>query len=172
MIKTELYISLNEPRWERTLPDYQVLAEKVVSLTVDYVAQNEPSFFLTAEKTLAFNLCLSDDTEVHTLNKEFRGKDKPTNILSFANIDDPDFERNANTENFLEMGDMIIALTTMQNEADLKQISLHDHFCHLLTHGVLHLLGYDHIEDDEAEHMEDFEVKILQKLNINNPYEE
>ena len=67
---------------------------------------------------------------------------------------------------------MIIALETMQKEAEIKKISLHDHFCHLLTHSVLHLLGYDHITDDEAEHMENFEIQILQLLNINNPYEE
>ena len=70
----------------------------------------------------------------------------------------------------VELGDIIIALETMQREAAEKQISLHDHFCHLFTHGILHLLGFDHIEDEEAEHMENFEINILKRLNIKNPY--
>jgi probable rRNA maturation factor len=92
--------------------------------------------------------------------------------LSFANIDDPDFEKSLTIGDEVEMGDIIIALETLQREAQEKKISLYDHFCHLLTHGVLHLLGYDHIEDDEAEHMEAFEIEILNLLNISNPYQE
>ncbi|MBQ8465387.1 MAG: rRNA maturation RNase YbeY [Alphaproteobacteria bacterium] len=172
MIKTEVYICLNEPLWETALPDHQPLAENVVSLAVNCALPKTNKSFLKPEKIFLFNLCLSNDSEVHALNKEFRNKDKATNILSFANIDDPDFINDTKTESSFEMGDMIIALETMQKEADIKKISLHDHFCHLLTHGVLHLLGYDHIQDDEAEIMESLEVEILQKLNINNPYKE
>ena len=90
--------------------------------------------------------------------------------LSFRE-DDPDFSQ-ISQQPTIEMGDIIIALQTLQNEADIKHISLHDHFCHLLTHGVLHLLGYDHIIDEEAEHMEDLEIKILDLFNIDNPYKE
>ena len=60
----------------------------------------------------------------------------------------------------------------MQREAADKGIPLRDHFCHLFTHGILHLLGFDHIEDDEAEYMEEFEINILKRLNIKNPYGE
>ena len=172
MINTELYISLNNTKWESALPNYKQTAEDVVSLAVNFIAQNEPSSFLKLNKPLCFNLCLSDDAEIHALNKEFRGKDKPTNVLSFANIDSSDFEQQLKFEDTIEMGDIIIALETMQKEATEKNISLHDHFCHLLAHGVLHLLGYDHIEDDEAEHMENFEIDILKQMNIKNPYEE
>lgn len=172
MINTELYISLNNTKWENALPNYKQTAEDVISLAVNFIAQNEPSSFLKLNKPLSFNLCLSDDTEIHALNKEFRGKDKPTNVLSFANIDSSDFEQQIKFDDTIEMGDIIIALETMQKEAAEKNISLHDHFCHLLTHGVLHLLGYDHIEDEEAEHMENFEINILKQMNIKNPYEE
>ena len=172
MINTELYISLNNTKWENVLPNYKQTAEDVVSLAVNFIAQKEPSSCLTLNKPLSFNLCLSDDTEIHALNKEFRGKDKPTNVLSFANIDSSDFEQQIKFDDIIEMGDIIIALETMQKESAEKNISLHDHFCHLLTHGVLHLLGYDHIEDEEAEHMENFEINILKQMNIKNPYEE
>ena len=172
MINTEIYLSLNEPKWEKALPEVATLADHIVSTSVNFVNDKESLNFLVASKTLNFNLCLSNDKEIHALNKEFRQIDKPTNVLSFANIDDPDFDTQIKSAETIEMGDIIIALETMEKEADEKNISLHDHFCHLLTHGILHLLGYDHIEDNEAEHMEGLEIKILNQLNINNPYEE
>ena len=92
--------------------------------------------------------------------------------MSFANIDDDSFDELCQSEQEIELGDIIIALETMEREAKEQEISLHDHYCHLLAHGFLHLLGYDHIEEDEARHMESFEIAILQRLNINNPYEE
>lgn len=173
MSKTQLIISLNEPAWEDALPDIGQVANEVVVNAIEFVAANEEDVdFLKTDKPLIVNLCLSDDNEVHTLNREFREMDKPTNVLSFANIDAPDFEENLERYEEIELGDIIIALETMQREAAEKQISLHDHFCHLLTHGVLHLLGFDHIDDDEAEYMEEYEINILKQLNINNPYEE
>lgn len=172
MIETELNLSLNELKWETALPESEELAAKVVAAAVNFVNDNEPLDFFAAGKPLSFNLCLSNDNEVHTLNREFRHIDRPTNVLSFANIDDAGFEAEIKRSPVIETGDIIIALETMQREAAEKHISLHDHFCHLLTHGVLHLLGYDHIEDDEAEHMEHFETEILKQFNISNPYEE
>lgn len=172
MIETELNLSINEPEWETALPELEKLAKKVIAAAVDFVSANEPPFFFATGKPLSFNLCLSNDDEVHTLNREFRHIDRPTNVLSFANIDDDGFEKEIRHSPVIETGDMIIALETMQREAAEKHTSLHDHFCHLLTHGVLHLLGYDHIEDDEAEHMEHFEIEILKRFNISNPYEE
>ena len=172
MINTNLNLSINEPLWETALPNLEELGSQVVSLAVNFVNDNEPLDFFALGKPLTFNLCLSNDDEVHSLNREFRGMNKPTNVLSFANIDDEDFDNMVAAEPEIEMGDMIIALETMQREAELKHISLRDHFCHLLTHSVLHLLGYDHIEDNDAEHMENFEVRILNLLNIANPYQD
>ncbi len=170
MTKTNLSITLNENGWESEIPDLQNLANSVLITALDYVNEHEDIDFLQMEKTVNFNLCLSNDDEVHTLNRDFRGMDKPTNVLSFAAIDDPDFDRNLELFDDIEAGDIIIALETMQREAKEKNISLKDHFCHLFTHGILHLLGFDHIEEAEAEYMEDFEINILKKLNIKNPY--
>jgi len=172
MINTELNCCINNKQWNNALPNWQKIATKVVSLTVNFVSDNDTIPFYQPNKLLSFNLCLSDDTEIHTLNKEFRNQDKPTNVLSFASIDDPDFEDYAQQNQILEMGDIIIALETLQKEAELKQIPLCNHFCHLLAHGTLHLLGYDHINDDDADYMENFEIQILKILNIKNPYEE
>lgn len=169
---TELNISIEEKGWETALPDFQELSNQVMQKTIDFVQNHDEIDFLSLNKTISINLSLSNDENIHKLNLEFRNMDKPTNVLSFANIDDPFFEEQIQTDDIIELGDIMIALETMQREAKEKEISLHDHYCHLFIHGILHLLGFDHIEDDEAEYMEDFEVRILAKLNIANPYQE
>lgn len=169
---TELNISIEEKGWETALPDFQELSNKVMQKTIDFVQNHDEIDFLSLNKTISVNLSLSNDENIHKLNLEFRNMDKPTNVLSFANIDDPFFEEQIQTDDIIELGDIMIALETMQREAKEKEISLHDHYCHLFIHGILHLLGFDHIEDDEAEYMEDFEVRILAELNIANPYQE
>lgn len=172
MIKHQLEISINEPLWHKALPEAETISREVFSQVLDYVSTHEEIDFLNLNKSINVNLCLSNDTEVHALNKEFRNMDKPTNVLSFANIDDDSFDDLCQSEPEIELGDIIIALETMEREAKEQEISFHDHYCHLLAHGLLHLLGYDHIEEDEARHMESFEIAILQQLNIANPYEE
>ena len=117
-------------------------------------------------------MSLSNNEEVQKLNREFRAKDKPTNVLSFANIDDEGFEDEFLSADMIELGDIIMTYETLQNEADIKKISLKDHFAHLLVHGILHLFGYDHQKDEEADEMENIEINILEKMDIANPYEE
>lgn len=171
-MNNNLNIILDEPLWKEALSKVEECANIIFENTLDYVKNNEDIDFLKTDKTLNINLSLSNDAEIQKLNSEFRQMDKPTNVLSFANIDDEYFEESIAENDFIELGDIIIALETMQKEAELKKISLHDHFCHLFIHGILHLLGFDHQTDEEAEYMEDFEIKILKKMNINNPYEE
>ena len=172
MIKHSLNLTVNEPAWLQVLPDVETISGEVFSQVLDYVGSLEEIDFLQSGKNINVNLCLGNDDEVHALNREFRGKDKPTNVLSFANIDDESFADEWSDGKEIELGDIIIALETMQAEAGNQNLTLHDHSCHLFAHGLLHLLGYDHIEADEAEHMESFEIAILKQMNINNPYEE
>lgn len=172
MNKLELNLTMEEPGWEDALPGLQKLSQEIMDKTISYVSAHEDIDFLQSGKTICVNLALSNDEEIHDLNVKFRQIDKPTNVLSFANIDDEDFASEINDSDVIELGDIIIALQTMQKEADEKGISLRNHFCHLFAHGLLHLLGFDHIEDDEAEYMEDFEVQILKTMNIANPYQE
>ena len=117
-------------------------------------------------------MCLSDDENVHKLNLEFRNQDKPTNVLSFASIDSEDFDDMLEFEQTIELGDIIIAYETMEREAKEQEVSFKNHFCHLWTHGILHILGYDHIKDNDREEMEALEIAILDKLGIENPYKE
>lgn len=172
MIKHSLNLTVNEPAWLQVFPDVETISGEVFSQVLDYVGSLEEIDFLQSGKNINVNLCLGNDDEVHALNREFRGKDKPTNVLSFANIDDESFADEWSDGEEIELGDIIIALETMQAEAGNQNLTLHDHYCHLFAHGLLHLLGYDHIEADEAEHMESFEIAILKQMNINNPYEE
>ncbi|OQS56162.1 MULTISPECIES: rRNA maturation RNase YbeY [Actinobacillus] len=104
-----------------------------------------------------------DEAESHELNLTYRGKDKPTNVLSFP------FEVPEGIELPL-LGDLIICRQVVEKEAQEQQISLESHWAHLAIHGTLHLLGYDHIEDAEAEEMEGLETEIMQSLGFEDPY--
>ena len=173
MNSPELYINIEDNRWEESVKDIDPLSKQAATTAFDDLQKQIPAYLSQANKPIIINLTLSNDETVHQLNKDYRGMDKPTNVLSFANVDDPDFEEElANADDFLELGDIIIALETLEREAQEQSIPLQDHLSHLLVHGLLHLLGYDHQEDEEAEHMEGLEIKILQHLNIKNPYEE
>ena len=113
-----------------------------------------------------FSLRLCDDTEIQQVNADFRGKDKPTNVLSFEGDEDiPGMEK---SEEYL--GDVLMSVDTLLREAREQNKAVEQHFMHLLVHSVLHLYGFDHIEDDEAEVMEALEAHILHSLGVQNPY--
>jgi len=109
-----------------------------------------------------------DENESRVLNRDYRGKDKPTNILSFPS-DLPEFVR-TKLETAL-LGDLVICAPVVQQEAAEQGKAEADHWAHLTVHGVLHLLGYDHIEDEEAAVMEPLEIAALAQLGLANPYE-
>lgn len=114
---------------------------------------------------------LTDDAEVHALNRDFRGKDKPTNVLSFPQVQADLLESLANSDDGeILLGDIVLARETCAREAMEKKVSLIDHATHLIVHGTLHLVGYDHMDDVSAAAMEALEVKALASLGIANPY--
>ncbi|WP_432471873.1 rRNA maturation RNase YbeY [Amphritea sp. HPY] len=104
-----------------------------------------------------------DAEESQQLNAEYRGKDKPTNVLSFP------FEVPDGIELDL-LGDLVICAEVVSREAEEQKKPLFNHWTHMVVHGVLHLLGFDHINDDEAEEMEALETEILASLSIPDPY--
>ncbi|MGB0966019.1 MAG: rRNA maturation RNase YbeY [Litorivicinus sp.] len=105
-----------------------------------------------------------DDTAVQNLNREFRGKDVPTNVLSFP------YEAMPGIDVPL-LGDIVLCAPVIAREAAEQGKNLHDHWAHMLVHGVLHLRGFDHIRDDEAEEMEALERAILSAHGVSDPYE-
>lgn len=117
-----------------------------------------------------------DDAESNELNLQYRGKDKPTNVLSFPfeqpEFDDPELaaEMAAELGDTAYLGDLVINAPLVAKEAAEQFKSFEHHWAHLVIHGTLHLQGFDHIEDEEAEVMESLESQLLATLNITNPY--
>lgn len=117
-----------------------------------------------AEQETELTVRIVDADESQSLNGEYRGKDKPTNVLSFP------FEAPPGIELPL-IGDLVICAEVVEKEAAEQNKTLHAHWAHMLVHGCLHLLGFDHIEDDEAEIMEQKERGILAELGFSDPYQ-
>ncbi|BDY03613.1 rRNA maturation RNase YbeY [Ferrimonas sp. YFM] len=103
--------------------------------------------------------------ESQELNRDYRGKDKPTNVLSFP------FEAPPMIPTDL-IGDLVICAEVVEKEAKEQQKTARDHWAHMVVHGCLHLIGYDHLEDEEAEQMEALETRVLHGLGISDPYTE
>jgi probable rRNA maturation factor len=144
--------------------DWHALADKAVFAAAAVVpALGNPR--------LCASLLFTTDAEVRTLNSEWRGKDKPTNVLSFPMLEPEDLQHLA-TEGPPEMlGDIALAQETCAREAAEKGVSLQDHTAHLIVHGLLHLTGLDHeISDADAEAMEALEIKALALMGIADPY--
>jgi probable rRNA maturation factor len=114
---------------------------------------------------------LSSDEQVRALNSEWRGKDRPTNVLSFPMLAREELLEANLAPSELLLGDIILAHGVCESEAAEKGLSVEDHVAHLLVHGTLHLLGYDHQDDDSAADMEKRETLALARLGIANPYE-
>jgi probable rRNA maturation factor len=134
------------------------LAKVCVSAAID-------SAHLRLPPISQLSLLFDDDDAIKSLNRQFRGIDKATNVLSFPGSD---LLPGDEAENVL--GDIAFALQTIKNEADLEGKPFDHHLSHLMIHGFLHLYGYDHQNDEEAELMEKFEIKALANLGIENPY--
>ncbi|AFH94915.1 TPA: rRNA maturation RNase YbeY [Providencia stuartii] len=144
--------------------DLQLACEETTGLPDEALFQRWleavlPKFQPQSEVTIR----IVDEEESHHLNLTYRGKDKPTNVLSFP------FEAPPEVELPL-LGDLIICRQVVEQEAIEQQKSAEEHWAHMVVHGCLHLLGYDHIEDDEAEEMESLETEILAELGYADPY--
>jgi probable rRNA maturation factor len=114
---------------------------------------------------------LTSDEQVRTLNAEWRGKDNPTNVLSFPMAEPYELQGESIVFGELLLGDIILAYGVCQAEAAEKGITVDDHASHLIVHGTLHLLGYDHQHEGDASDMEARETRALAELGIANPYE-
>lgn len=154
----EIDIAINAPSWQNNLEDIEQITEQAVSLAL--------SKMLNHIEHIEVSIVLADDAFIQNLNKQYRDKDKPTNVLSFPQTAPEDTH-----DTFISLGDIIIAYETIAREALEQGKSLKDHYTHMLVHGCLHLLHHDHETDDEAEEMEAHEIEILSALDIKNPYQ-
>jgi len=148
--------------------DWDALAERAVAAALEaspygWIASGG---FLTE-----ISVRLTDDEEVRILNRDYRGKDKPTNVLSFPMVPRDMIEGLANSDDGeVLLGDIVLADGVCAREAGEKGIAVEAHATHLIVHGLLHLLGYDHEGDAEAEAMEAIERAALASLGIDDPY--
>jgi probable rRNA maturation factor len=136
--------------WEKALPRLPALTKKVLAAAL-------PKKF--APQRCEVSVVFTTDTKIHALNRQWRGKDKPTNVLSFP-LSPP-----------AHFGDIVLALQTIKREATNENKTLEQHVAHLLVHGMLHLLGYDHEDDADARTMMRKETTILRDLGYANPYQ-
>jgi len=145
-IRLNLTVQFPDKRLQKQLP------KALIKQTV------QAALFAPAELTIRF----VDAAEGQALNKEFRGKDYATNVLTFAYTEDEDAETT--------LADIILCTDVLQQEAADQKKSLTDHAQHLIVHGVMHAQGYDHETDEEAQEMEQLETEILAVLGISDPY--
>jgi probable rRNA maturation factor len=135
------------------------------------VAESAFPQLASGKRAVELSVRLTSDEDVRALNAEWRGKDKATNVLSFPLADPADF-RQANVAGpELLLGDIVLARGVCVEEAAEKRVRVEDHAAHLVVHGTLHLLGYDHHDDGAAEDMEAREVRALARIGIADPYE-
>jgi probable rRNA maturation factor len=149
--------------------DWDDLAARAARAAIERTPHGE---LLTSAAAVEVSVRLTSDDEVHTLNRQYRQKDKPTNVLSFPMVQ-PDLidtvSQNSDDGELL-LGDIVLAHGVCVAEAAERGIPVEVHATHLLVHGTLHLLGYDHLGDDEAEAMEEIERQALASLGIADPY--
>lgn len=149
--------------------DWDALAVRAARAAIERTPHGE---LLTTAAAVEISVRLTADDEVQALNRQYRQKDKPTNVLSFPMVQ-PDLidtvSQNSDDGELL-LGDIVLAHGVCAAEAQEKGVTVEEHATHLLVHGTLHLLGYDHLDDDEADAMEEIERQALGQLGIADPY--
>src|SRR4051812_15602136 len=175
----EILLSVEESGWHEAASQGMTVESLVERAARAALAAAAPRL-----RTGAVSIVLGSDAEVQALNRQWRGQDKPTNVLSFPGGDPDDFEEDEEEDDApdsgeqedggapppLQLGDVILAWPTVAREADEQGKPVAAHLSHLVVHGMLHLLGYDHEGDAEANVMESMEPRILAGLGIDDPY--
>lgn len=162
---SEVLVSVADDRWHTTdLPG----AENMIAAAVRAALKFRAASDLVCRR-VEIGVRLTNDDDIRALNRDWRGQDKPTNVLAFA-LDEDAPPPEGDDEPGIPLGDIVVAFETCAREARDEGKPFADHLCHLVVHGTLHLLGYDHDVADVAERMESAEREILGGLGIPDPY--
>lgn len=159
-MSTELSLSVQYATPCPELPRWRLRSWVLVALRTA-LAEPDASYGDNIPSGASLTLRLVDDVEARALNASYRSRDYATNVLTFEYGQDPDG---------ILHGDIVLCLPVLQREASEQHKTLRDHAAHLVVHGVLHALGYDHLDDAEAATMETLETRTLAKLRISDPY--
>jgi probable rRNA maturation factor len=146
------------------------ICKKIISLT-------DLRKILTKDSVLELSISLVSNRQIKKTNFEFRGKNKSTDVLSFAALDENlihkvGFKKAVKPCDYLFLGDVVIAYEMVKKESLAQKKKFEDHLTHLILHSILHLIGHDHEDKKMAKIMEDLEIKILKKIGIQNPYQQ
>lgn len=162
MPELDIQISVEDDLWgdEDSL---LMIADKVLGAAATHLSVHEKQPF--PPHAVELSLVFTNDESVREINAEWRGQDKPTNVLSF-----PAFPVTPGQKPGPMLGDIVIARETVEREAQELEKPFDEHLTHLMVHGFLHLFGYDHMENEEAEEMEALETRILAGLGLSDPY--
>lgn len=156
--KVDILLSIDSDGWG-TAEQHEQSAERAIAATL------REAGLTMAGNSCELSIVLTDDAAVHALNRQWRGKDKPTNVLSF-----PAFDLAPGDPLPPMLGDIVIAQGVVAAEALESGKAFDDHLAHLIVHGLLHLAGWDHETDEEADCMEALEIAVLERLGIADPY--
>lgn len=157
-----------DAEWDSST-DWAALAEAAARAAI---TESHHPQLAAASRPVELSVRLTEDDAVRALNAQWRGKDKPTNVLSFPLAQESELAMATAPGPELLLGDIVLAHGVCRREAEEKAIPLRDHAAHLLVHGTLHLLGFDHGEEAEAADMEAREVRALARLGVRDPYAE
>lgn len=162
-LKPSIDISVQDPEWEK-MGDIHA----IIKHTAKTALNNAILPKIAIGRDLEISIVLANDDLLQLLNNEYREQDKPTNVLTFATLDGEEIPH----EGVLNLGDILMSYQTIERESQQQGKFPLDHIRHMTVHGILHLLGYDHQNDDEANDMETLEIRILEQLGVQNPYTE
>ena len=165
MTEFDIEVSVDCPAWREKLPGVEAALERAARTA--WSAAERPAG-IAGRRAVELSVLLADDAVVHDLNRTYRGKDKPTNVLSFAFAEGAPSALPEDAP--LPLGDVVLAFETVAGEAESQAKPFVEHTTHLVVHGVLHLLGYDHERAVDADRMEQLEREILARLGISDPY--
>ena len=158
----------SDPEWDSSA-GLEALVRKAAEAAI---AESAFPQLAALQRPVELSVRLAGNDEVQALNAQWRGKDKPTNVLSFPQLDQSQLKRIDGDGPDLMLGDLVLAREVCEREASEKAVPLEDHAAHLVVHGTLHLLGYDHEDDLSAQDMESREVRALARLGIADPYQD
>ncbi|MBR0557179.1 rRNA maturation RNase YbeY [Ciceribacter sp. L1K23] len=162
MTELDLQIAVEDDGWPEEA-SLRALGERVLATALRYLVESERQPLPKQPPELS--LVFTDDASIREINSEWRGQDKPTNVLSF-----PAFPLQPGKMPGPMLGDIVMARETLEREAAELEKTFDEHLSHLLVHGFLHLFGYDHMNDEEASVMEGLETRILAQLGLSDPY--